>query len=203
MRPRRPSPRTALAIGALGVGLWRAAGAVFLRDPERSVPLTTGTALAPADGRVVHVGPVWDSYWGQEMLEIAVFLAVWDVHIQRVPLDGEVVAQQRKKGGYRPAMSRAAAHGNNQLATYLRTPAGPCTITQISGLVARRLVAHVGPGDRVRQGERLGLIRLGSQTTVRLPLAASALVRPGDRVLAGITPVARLQGSPTEQTDGV
>ena len=172
-----------------------AAGATALtfRDPERAVARRPDVALAPADGRVIHVGRVWDAYWQAELVEIAIFLALWDVHVQRSPLDGEVVAQRRRAGGYRPAASRAATHGNNQLATYMRTAAGPCVVTQISGLIARRIASWTAPGARVQQGQRLGMIKLGSQTTLRLPATATVLVAAGDAVRAGLTPVARLE----------
>ncbi len=168
------------------------ATALTFRDPERAIDRRPNVALAPADGRVMHVGRVWDAYWQTELIEIVVFLALWDVHVQRSPLDGEVVALHRRAGGYRAAMSRAATHGNNQLATYLRTAAGPCVVTQISGLIARRIVSWAALGTRLVQGERLGMILFGSQTTVRLPTTATLLVHVGDRVRAGVTPVARL-----------
>ncbi len=171
-----------------------ALGAVVLafRDPERDIVRRPDVALAPADGRVIHVGRVWDAYWCTELVEIAIFLSLGDVHIQRSPFDGEVVAQHRRGGGYRPAMSRAATHGNNQLATYMRTTAGPCVVTQISGLVARRIVSWTGPGARLAQGERLGMIKFGSQVTLRLPATAIVVADVGARVHAGLTPVAEL-----------
>lgn len=179
-------PLTPLPLAAVG------AVALAFRDPERAIPQRSDVALAPADGRVIHVHRIWDDYWQAEMLEIGIFLAVWDVHIQRSPLDGEVVAQRRKFGGYRPAMSRAATHSNNQLATYLWTAAGPCVVTQISGLVARRLVNWALPGTRLARGDRLGMIKFGSQVTLRLPATALAAIVAGDHVRAGVTPVARL-----------
>jgi phosphatidylserine decarboxylase len=171
-----------------------AAGAIAFtfRDPARAIERRPEVALAPADGRVIHIGRVWDPHWQIELVEIAIFLAIWDVHVQRSPLDGEVVARHRRAGGYRPAISRAATHGNNQLATYLRTAAGPCVVTQISGLIARRIVSWAAPGTRLLQGDRLGMIQFGSQTTVRLPTTATLLVHAGARVQAGVTPVARL-----------
>lgn len=182
------APLVLLAVGAT---------ALTFRDPERAIDRRPDVALAPADGRVIHVGRVWDTYWQTELIEIAIFLALWDVHVQRSPLDGELVARHRRAGGYRPAMSRAATHGNNQLASYLRSAAGPCVVTQISGLVARRILSWAAPGTRLSQGERLGMILFGSQTTVRLPTSASLLVHVGDRVRAGVTPVARLDSAAT------
>ena len=179
-----------------------AAGAVAFafRDPEREVIANPGVALSPADGRVIHVDVVFDEYWGIEMLEMGIFLALWDVHVQRSPLDGEIVAQRRKAGGYRPAMTNAATHGNNQMATYLHTASGACTVTQISGLVARRILAWAGEGAHLAQGERLGMIKFGSQVTLRVPTNATPLVAVGDGVRAGLTPLFRL--SPLSPASG-
>ncbi len=175
------------------LGLAGAAGLAFaFRDPERAVTPQADVALAPADGRVLHVGTVYDDFWRAEMLEVGMFLALWNVHVQRAPLEGRVVAQRRKAGGYKPAMTAAATHGNNQMSTYFETAAGPCTITQISGILARRIVTWVGEGDRVAQGDRLGMIKFGSQVTLRVPASATSLVRVGEQVRGGITPLARL-----------
>lgn len=140
----------------------------------------------------MRVGSVWDEYWEQEMTEVAIFLALWDVHVQRMPLAGKIVAQTRYAGGYRPAMSTEAAHGNNRIATYIETAFGPCTVMQISGLVARRIVTWAHTGDELQQGERLGMIKFGSQVTVRVPSTARVLVEKGAPVRAGLTSVAEV-----------
>lgn len=203
-------PLLAVALVAAGKGSRVLSALVFaaaaliafaFRDPGRPVAAPAGIALAPADGRVLHVERVWDAYWQTEMLEVAIFLALWDVHVQRVALAGEVVAQERRAGGYRPAMSRAATHGNNQLATFIQTADGPCTVTQISGLVARRIVSWVEPGDTLQPGERLGMIKFGSQVTLRVAASATPLVAPGDHVIAGVTEVARL--APVDESASV
>ena len=162
------------------------------RDPERAVEAQPDVALSPCDGRVLAVRRVFDEHWQAELTEIAVFLALYDVHVQRFPLAATIEAQQHTTGGYRPAMTEAATHGNNQLATYLHTAWGPCTLTQISGILARRIVVWRHPPDAVAQGERLGMIKFGSQVTLRLPRAATVLVEAGQHMTAGITPVARL-----------
>jgi len=202
LREGRPVLLLLVAVGLVAVRtfppaaplaiLVAAATALAFRDPERAVTPMPEVALAPADGRVIHIQHVWDPYWKAELIEIGIFLAIWDVHIQRTPLDGEVVGQHQRTGGFRPAMSQLATHGNNQLATYLRTPAGPCVVTQISGLIARRIVTWAPPGSRLTQGQRLGMIKFGSQVTLRLPLTMGVLVGVGDRVRAGMTPVAEL-----------
>jgi phosphatidylserine decarboxylase len=176
------------AAAFLGAGLV----AYAFRDPERATRRDEGAALSPADGRVLRVGLVIDDYWHCEMIEVAIFLALWNVHVQRFPMSGRLVAQRRRAGGYRPAMTEAATHGNNQLAHYLETAAGPCTVTQISGLVARRIVPWVAPASTVEQGQRLGMIKFGSQVTLRLPVTSTVLVQAGDRVQAGTTVLARL-----------
>lgn len=178
---------------AAPVALLAAAGlALAFRDPDRAVARQPGIALAPADGRVIHLARVRDDYWQADLIEVGIFLSLLDVHVQRAPLDGVIVVQRRRAGGYRPAMSNAATHGNNQLSTYLQTAAGPCTVTQISGFVARRIVVWAGEGDSLAQGERLGMIKFSSQVTLRVPLDAVVLVHVGDRVRAGVTPIARL-----------
>jgi phosphatidylserine decarboxylase len=126
------------------------------------------------------------------MLEVGIFLALWNVHVQRAPLAGRVVAQRRRPGGYKPAMTAAATHGNNQLATYIETSAGPCTVTQISGIAARRIVTWVEEGAYLQQGDRLGMIKFGSQVTLRVPRSATVLVEVGQQVRAGLTPLFRL-----------
>jgi phosphatidylserine decarboxylase len=175
---------SAIAFGGAG------SVALAFRDPERHIPELPQVALAPADGRVIRIGSVWDEYWGQEMTEVAIFLSLWDVHVQRVPLAGRITAQIRYAGGYRPAMTSAAAYGNNRVATYMETASGPCTVMQISGLVARRIVTWADAGDELEQGERLGMIKFGSQVTLRLPSTAHILVERGTPVRAGLTSVA-------------
>ncbi len=175
--------------------------AFAFRDPERLIDRRAHLALSPADGRVLRVSVEFDHYWQTEMTEIAIFLALPNVHVQRWPLDGEVVAQRRKAGGYKPAMTEAATHGNNQFAHYLDTPAGPCTVTQISGLVARRIVTWSQVGDTVEQGDRLGMIKFGSQVTLRLPTSANVLVQANDRVVGGRTVIAEMAPAPNEDVE--
>lgn len=165
--------------------------ALTFRDPEREIQHDPNLALAPADGRVMRVETVWDDHWQREMREVAIFLAIWDVHVQRVPADGTVARQERKYGKNRTAMSHSAADVNNQILTYLDTPHGPLTVNQITGMVARRLINWTPVGAGVVQGQRLGMIVLGSQVTLRFPLEARALVMPGDIVRGGVTPLAR------------
>ena len=167
--------------------------ALTFRDPEREIQRDANLALAPADGRVMRVDTIWDDYWQRELLEISIFLAIWDVHVQRAPIDGHVVGQTRKHGANRPAMTEAAARLNNQILTYYDTAHGPVTVNQITGMVARRLINWTPVGTSSKQGDRLGMIVLGSQVALRVDPTAQPLVWPGDIARAGMTPLVRFR----------
>ena len=175
----------------MSLTLWTLVFAVVaaLRDPERHIQFT-GDALAPADGRVMGIDVVTDDFFGVEMLEMSVFLALWHVHIQRLPLSGQVVHCRVDEGGFAPAMF-ASADTNFRRSTYIQTDWGPCVVVQISGLIARRIVSWVVAGDTVAVGDRLGMIKFGSRVRVRFPIGTVPLVHVGQEIRAGRTPIAR------------
>lgn len=178
------SPRLAAAtLATAGFVAW------FLRDPDRETP-ATGDALAPADGRVVKIASVRDTYFEQDMLELSIFLALWNVHVQRAPLPGRVLHVEVAEGPRKPALYDDAAH-NHRHAIYLDTPSGPCVVTLMAGLLARRVVRWVETGHELRAGQRLGMIKFGSRVSLRLPADAEPLVRVGQEVRAGLTAIAR------------
>lgn len=176
-------PRTPLVVAAVAAaGLVWAFFAWFFRDPER----TAGPGVvSPADGRVQTAerdGERW---------RIAVFMNVTDVHVNRFPLDARVERIDTSGSGFRPAY-RADARHNLQRSYALATPEGPVEVVQMTGILARRLVSLVGPGDARRKGERLGLIVLGSRVDTLLPADRfDPVVRAGDRVRAGESTIAR------------
>ncbi|GAB4209290.1 MAG: hypothetical protein OHK0022_40090 [Roseiflexaceae bacterium] len=174
------------------LGLAGAALAAFFRDPPRTVATNHGLAYAACDGRVLSVERLHDERLGAgEWLRIAVFLSLADVHINRSPVAGKVVDQILVSGGFAAADSGAAEH-NQALYTVIEGPRGRCVVAQRTGLVARRIVSWVLPGVLLAQGDRYGLIRFGSRTDVYLPAdQAEPLVAAGDRVVGGITPIAR------------
>lgn len=158
----------------------------FYRDPERAVPADPRLVLSAADGRVTVVED------GPEGLRISVFLNVFDVHVNRSPVPGTVRGLEYKPGEFINAMRPIAEDVNERLHLTLDTPHGPVVVTQVAGLIARRIVCRARLGDRVEAGERYGMIRFGSCTVVRLPPGtAAALVKPGDRVTGGVTAIAR------------
>ncbi|HUP01295.1 MAG TPA: phosphatidylserine decarboxylase [Gemmatimonadota bacterium] len=176
-----------LAAGALAAAL---AVMAFFRDPERSGPEDPGLVVAPADGRVIEVR----SAGRESRPTIGIFLSIFDVHINRSPVGGEVVAVERTRGRFRAAFREVAAGGNERVAMTIHTPRGDVVCTQIAGLVARRIVCRAQPGDRLEAGERYGLIQFGSRVDVGLPAGSVVLIARGERTRAGVTPMARLPG---------
>lgn len=191
---RRESPIARLWPLPLGLAT---ALAWFLRDPYRHVIPDPDAVYAACDGRVLAVERLHDSRFGTtEWLRIAVFLSLANVHINRAPVAGRVVQIVREQGGYAAANHYCAEHNAAQY-TLIEGVHGPCVVAQRAGMVARRIVNRVGVGDLLAQGERLGLIRLGSRTDVYLPAdRVWACVTPGAVVRAGMTVLARYVDMP-------
>lgn len=166
--------------------------AAFFRDPQRQAPQDETSVLAASDGKVLSVERITDTRFGEQpFLRIAVFLSVFDVHVNRAPVAGRVVDHFVEDGGYAAAMKPAAEH-NVAAYTVLETDRGRVVVAQRTGLIARRIVQRAPVGSLLARGERFGLIRFGSRTDVYLPAdRATALVAPTDRVVAGVTPIAR------------
>lgn len=165
----------------------------FFRNPRRRVPegdAAERLALAPADGRIIAVGE--ETGEGGARLRIGIFLSVFDVHVNRAPLSGEVLSIHRGGAGFRAAFAAEAAD-NVHLRMALRTAQGlHFEVVQIAGWIARRIVCHPFPGEWLKRGARYGLIRFGSRTDLLLPPGSKALVKKGARVTGGITPLAEL-----------
>jgi phosphatidylserine decarboxylase len=141
--------------------------------------------LAPADGRVLLVEPAEAPCWDLgPAWRVAIFLSLWDVHVQRAPAAGRVAFSQPQAGGYRPAMQDGAA-GNAGHWLGVETAYGPLLVLRTAGLAARRVTTSVSLGQDLRAGQRIGRILLGSRTEVYLPRSARVLVRPGQHVRAG------------------
>src|SRR5205809_791184 len=163
---------------------------VFFRDPVRMGPRGEQFVIAPADGKVVDIALVEEpAYLAAQATRISIFMSVFDVHVNRYPATGAVELVRYHRGKFLHAASDKASLDNEQSSVGLRSVGGPVLVRQIAGLIARRIVTDGKPGDRVHQGERLGMIRFGSRVDVFLPLAARAAVRVavGERVRAGAT----------------
>jgi phosphatidylserine decarboxylase len=165
--------------------------AAFFRDPERDVPPEPDAIVAASDGKVLSVERLRDERFGDgEFLRIAVFLSVFDVHVNRTPVAGRVADHFVIDGGYVNAMKPGAEH-NVAAYTVLDTAHGTVVVAQRTGLIARRIVQRAPVGALLAKGERFGLIRFGSRTDVYLPAdKAQALVAPGDKVIGGASLIA-------------
>jgi phosphatidylserine decarboxylase len=175
----------ALPLAWLPVALWVPA---FFRDPARPGPRGDRLVIAPADGRVVSVGEVDEpAFVGGRALRVSVFMNVFNVHVNRHPVDGTVLLRRYHPGKFLNASLDKSSLDNEQMSLGVRSGRGPVLVRQIAGLIARRIVTDPQVGDPVRQGERLGLIRFGSRVDTFLPAGAQARVRVGDRTRAGVT----------------
>jgi phosphatidylserine decarboxylase len=170
---------------------------LFFRDPDRRLDPDPDLVYASADGIVTDVG-LADASWLQEpeALRISTFLSLHNVHVTRSPVAGQIVARHELDGKLKPALSTHASNENRQSRISIGTPGGSVGVVLVAGAVARRISSWVDVGDRVGAGDRLGLIHFGSRTDVLLPVPGTEpLVRRGDRVRAGQTPIARRRAS--------
>jgi phosphatidylserine decarboxylase len=165
----------------------------FFRDPERTLPEDETAVVAAADGVVVEIAEMEEPEWVKaRMRRVAIFLSVFDVHTNRAPVAGTVTYSQRRVGRMLDARHPDASRLNECRTWAIENGAGTVVVRQITGAIARRIVAWAQIGQHVARGERFGMIRFGSRTEVYLPLSAEILVRVGDRVQGGGSVIARL-----------
>jgi phosphatidylserine decarboxylase len=165
---------------------------MFFRDPERSVPSGEGIAVSAADGVVVDAGPYKGGNPGEAgTVRIAVFMNVFNVHVNRSPVNGVVTGTAHHDGKKLSVLNKRAEYENEHGDTEIDTPFGRVRVRQIAGLIARRVVTRVQAGDTLRTGDRIGLIRFGSRVDVFLPEGYEPAVRLGEKVRAGETVIAR------------
>ncbi len=199
----RPYALILLALAALGAVLWPPAAigficllcfvVYFFRDPERTIPEDDGVVVAPADGRVIGIerlshhpavnGPA---------TKLTIFLSLLDVHVNRAPTPGIVVRTTHSKGRKYPANWRRAGSSNERNDILLDSPHGPVLVTQIAGIVGRRIVQWIGAGSPVAMGQKIGMIKFSSRTELVLPGTAPLHVSRGEKVKAGETILCRL-----------
>jgi phosphatidylserine decarboxylase len=209
--PMHPAGRPFVATGAVTTLLLRglsptastlsaiatACCAAFFREPHRVPPQDPELVVAPADGTVCSVTPVPApaelGLDGQPRPRVSVFLSVFDVHVQRIPMNGEIRHVAYRPGKFLTADLDKASEDNERASVLLRSSTGhDLVVVQIAGLVARRIVCSVRPGDTVRAGATYGLIRFGSRVDLYLPPGSEPLVCPGQHTVGGETALARL-----------
>ena len=168
---------------------------VFFRDPRRVIARDADTIYAPADGVVVDVDRVPEPWLDGEALRMSTFLAIYDVHVNRSPSAGCIVAAEETPGGFAPAfLGRARRNHRKRLA--IDDGRRRVVLVQFAGMLARRISSWAWLGDRVEAGQRIALIHLGSRADVLVPAKdARPLVQVGQRVRAGLTPIARYHSS--------
>jgi phosphatidylserine decarboxylase len=165
----------------------------FFRDPNRPVPAGPNLIVAPADGRVRDIVEVDE----KEILKtktrrVGIFLSIFDVHTNRAPIDGRIVYRQHHAGLCLDARDPNCSEKNEAMTWAFENPRGRIVVRQLTGAIARRIVAWANVGDELKKGERFGMIRFGSRTELYLPLDAEVLVKTGDHVSGGSTVIARL-----------
>ena len=169
----------------------------FFRDPARMAPDGENNVLSPADGRIVAVEEVDDTYAGRRALKISVFMNVFNVHSNRAPVTGTVVSVDYFPGKFVNAALDKASLENERNATVIRATSGHVvTAVQVAGLVAKRILCYAKPGDPLFAGQRYGFIRFGSRVDVYLPLGSRPRVSIGDKVSATSTVLAELPEQP-------
>jgi phosphatidylserine decarboxylase len=165
----------------------------FFRDPERAAPVDPNVIVAAADGTVMDIVELDE----KEVLKnktrrVGIFLSIFDVHTNRAPIDGRVVYRQPRPGLFLDARRPDCSEKNESMTWAFENPRVTVVVRQITGAIARRIVAWAKVGDELKKGERFGMIRFGSRTELYIPLKAELLVKVGDHVLGGSTIIARL-----------
>jgi phosphatidylserine decarboxylase len=166
----------------------------FFRDPERTIPSTPGALVSPADGKVTLISQVADS--GKSFTRISIFLSVFDVHVNRSPINGMMTDVRYRKGKFLNAMGAASAEENEQNIVKVEGENQTVIFKQIAGLLARRIVFNKKIGDSVARGERVGMIKFGSRVDVLMESSANLQVKVGDHVKGGSSVLAYLAVTP-------
>src|ERR1700730_1619939 len=165
----------------------------FFRDPDRVAPTDDNAVLAAADGTVTDIVEIEEN----EVLKtrtrrVGIFLSIFNVHTNRTPIDSRVIYRQHREGLFLDARRPECSEKNESMTWAFQNARATIVVRQLTGAIARRIVAWANVGDEIKPGERFGMIRFGSRTEVYLPLNASVLVEVGDRVVGGFTVIARL-----------
>jgi len=181
-------------IPSIILGLLLAFMVNFFRDPERQTPEGNGLFICPADGKVIRADADADA--DESGAYVDIFMNVFNVHVNRAPMSGRITHMKYFPGNFINASFEHAGEENERNRFEMETEdGGRIAFTQIAGLVARRIISYSAVGDRVRAGERIGMIRFGSRVNCEIPVGYELCVKLGDKVVAGKTIIARRVGS--------
>jgi phosphatidylserine decarboxylase len=165
----------------------------FFRDPSRTIPADPKAIVAPADGTILDITEVEETeILKAKACRVGIFLSIFDVHTNRAPIDGRIVSREHRKGLYLDARRPDCADKNEAMTWAFENSNTKIVVRQLTGAVARRIVAWANVGDQLKKGDRFGMIRFGSRTELYLSVDAAPLVKVGDHVLGGSTIIARL-----------
>jgi phosphatidylserine decarboxylase len=161
----------------------------FFRDPERVVPLGDDILISPADGLITNISEVKDGK--KKYTKVSIFLSVFNVHIQRIPISGEIVKIDYFEGKFINATLDKASEENERLKLTIKSKANLIHVTQIAGLIARRIICNVKLKDNTNQGDRYGIIKFGSRVDIEFPDNFDLLVSVGQQCIGGETIIAQ------------
>lgn len=178
---------------AIASGIFLAFTLYFFRDPVRNIPVNDAHILSPGDGTIVSVKSVEDDYVGPAYL-ITMFLSPLNVHVNRVPIRGRIDHVQYKPGMFKAAFAEDASEVNEQSVVSMSNETLKVKFSQISGIMARRIINYLRVGDSVQQGYRYGMIKFGSRMDVFVPRTCEVLVAPKEPVRGGLTVLAEMKG---------
>jgi len=164
----------------------------FFRVPDREIKKNKLHILAPADGEIVEILTVFEKdYFKEERTQVSIFMSIFDIHQNRVPVDGEIVYQKYKKGAYYPAFVKKSSEKNERCSTVFKMENGTEIMTrQIAGTVAQRILTYKKPGELAEQGEEFGFIRFGSRVDIFLPPTFTVNVKLHQKSVGGVTVIA-------------
>jgi len=192
----------ALAVTRRSWGLWLVAFvllllalwvAYFFRDPERAGERGSSLVVSPADGKLIMITEVDEpTFVKGRAIRMSIFMNVFNVHVNRYPVDGVVRHVQYNKGKFINAAAEKSSLENEQMSVGIETPKHRILVRQIAGLIARRIVTYSKPGDAAKQGERMGIIRFGSRVDVFIPTNSTVRAKLGDITTAGVTILSEL-----------
>lgn len=190
--------KAAIAVAVLSVLVL-----LFFRDPRRHYEGPAGVVLAPADGRITAIEEVVDPEIGPgSYARVVTFLSVFDVHVQRCPVDGEVIFSALLRGKKMAAFRADVGDKNERYTNVFERPNGDrIGVRQLAGLIARRVVSYLGRGDRRKRGDLMGVIKFGSRVDLYVPASYEILVKKGDRVRVGETPMANDRRDPARSAE--
>lgn len=164
----------------------------FFRDPERTIPTDNNLIISPADGKVILIEEIKETeFFKDSVQKVSIFMSAFDVHVNRIPVTGQVTYFNYKKGKYHPAYKEAAPYENEQTVIAIENDQLKVIIRQIAGIFARRIVCYIREGWKVKQGERFGMIKFGSRVDLLLPKMVQIDIKLNQKVKAGETIIGR------------